>query len=250
MKNQTKINADEFIKERERYAEIGDDLDIAFVELIPGVEICYNDRHPKPPTPPPKDPTPPPPKEPTPPQAEGAAEAVVTIVNADGTVIEVPATIGEDGQPIPIAAAAIVEPEVPKGPPPPPPPFEYNKDLPPEGAEVPFVRNYEPPPPEPEPVPVPEGEEAAAAAVTEGGENAAVPADGAVPAAEGETQPAAPTDAPADAPAADTAAPAADAAATDIPATAEAPAAPSDAPTIADAPAAPAEAAAETPAAS
>lgn len=58
--------ADEFIKERERYATIGDDLDLAFVELI-GVETAYNDRHPKPPTP--KLPTPPPapPKEPTPP---------------------------------------------------------------------------------------------------------------------------------------------------------------------------------------
>lgn len=57
---------DEFIKERERYALIGDDLDMAFVELIPGVEFCYNDRHPKPPTPiKPKSPTPV--KAPTPP---------------------------------------------------------------------------------------------------------------------------------------------------------------------------------------
>lgn len=45
------------------------------------------------------------------------------------------------------------EPEVPKGPPPPPPPFEYAIDLPPEGAEVPFVRNYVPPP---EPAPAAE----------------------------------------------------------------------------------------------
>lgn len=60
------ITSDEFIKERERYATIGDDLDLAFVELI-GCDIAYNDRHPKPPTP--KLPTPPPapPKEPTPP---------------------------------------------------------------------------------------------------------------------------------------------------------------------------------------
>lgn len=35
------------------------------IELIPGVEFCYNDRHPKPPTPI-KPPTPPPAKEPTP----------------------------------------------------------------------------------------------------------------------------------------------------------------------------------------
>lgn len=44
----------------------------------------------------------------------------------------------------------------PKGP---PPPFEFKLDLPPDGAEVPYVKNYEPPPPEPEPVLVPEGTE-------------------------------------------------------------------------------------------
>lgn len=48
----------------------------------------------------------------------------------------------------------ILKPPKPKGP---PPPFEFKLDLPPEGAEVPFVKNYSPPPPEPEPVPVPEG---------------------------------------------------------------------------------------------
>lgn len=58
--------------------------------------------------------------------------------------------IGEDGQPIvPVAAAeaeaAAEVPVVPAEPeklktPPPPPPFEYAKDLPPEGAEVPFVK--------------------------------------------------------------------------------------------------------------
>lgn len=47
-----------------------------------------------------------------------------------------------------------LKPPKPKGP---PPPFEFKLDLPPEGAEVPFVKNYSPPPPEPEPVPVPEG---------------------------------------------------------------------------------------------
>lgn len=50
--NTPESNTDEFIKERERYAIIGDDLDLAFVELIPGVDVAYNDRHPKPPTPP------------------------------------------------------------------------------------------------------------------------------------------------------------------------------------------------------
>lgn len=37
-----------------------------YIELIPGIEQAYNDRHPKPPTPI-HPPTPPPPKEPTPP---------------------------------------------------------------------------------------------------------------------------------------------------------------------------------------
>lgn len=60
------LETDEFIRERERYAIVGDSLDLAFVELIPGVEFCYNDRHPKPPTPI-KPPTPTPEKEATPP---------------------------------------------------------------------------------------------------------------------------------------------------------------------------------------
>lgn len=55
------------------------------------------------------------------------------------------------------------KPPKPKGP---PPPFEFKLDLPPEGAEVPFVKNYEPPPPEPEPVPVPEGAEGGAWTLT------------------------------------------------------------------------------------
>lgn len=165
--------SDEFIKERERYAEIGDDLDMAFVELIPGVPMAYNDRHPKPKTPPPKTP----PKEPTPPvptQAEldaaaaAAAAGIVegaivttttTIVNEDGTVTEVAvvAAVGVDGQPIPIV------PEVPAEPPRKrtPPPFEYSIDLPPEGSEVPYVKNYAPPPPEPETPVVVEGEKPA-----------------------------------------------------------------------------------------
>lgn len=46
-----------------------------------------------------------------------------------------------------------MKPPKPKGP---PPPFEFRLDLPPEGAEVPYVKNYEPPPPEPEPQPAPE----------------------------------------------------------------------------------------------
>lgn len=107
-----------------------------------------------------------------------------------------PVELGEDGQPIPqaVEAAAEVEPEPVVIKKKTPPPFEFKLDLPPEGAEVPFVRNCEfccrwpvlfdvfyvenvgfsfceivskwtpnfesdsPPPPEPEPVPVPEGE--------------------------------------------------------------------------------------------
>lgn len=131
--------ADEFIKERERYAEIGDDLDFAFVELIPGVTPCYNDRHPKPPTP--KLPTPP--ALPTPPPevatvAGGEVGAAPTVA-ADGSIIVAEGATAE-------AAIVVPEPEVPKGPPPPPPPFDYFLDLPAEGAEVPFVKNYVPPP--------------------------------------------------------------------------------------------------------
>lgn len=72
-----------------------------------------------------------------------------TPVGPDGQPIEgaEPVQLGEDGQPIPQADAAIpvVQPE-----PEPviirkktPPPFEFRLDLPPEGAEVPFVRNCE-----------------------------------------------------------------------------------------------------------
>lgn len=149
-------------------------MDIAFVELIPGVEIVYNDRHPKPKTPPPPKVPTPPPKEPTPPQPTAETTepgATTTITNADGTVTVVQTTasgepgavvLGEDGKPIE-GTQPPAEPEVPKGPPPPPPPFEYSKDLPPEGAEVPFVKNYVEPPPEPEPSEIPAEETAPAA---------------------------------------------------------------------------------------
>lgn len=54
----------------------------------------------------------------------------------------------------------MVQPPKPKGP---PPPFEFKLDLPPEGAEVPFVKNYEPPPPPP-----PEQEQASVPENSEG----------------------------------------------------------------------------------
>lgn len=147
-----KNRADEFIKEREKYAEIGDDLDFAFVELIPGVGFAYNDRHPKPPTPEQ-------PKLPTPPAiATPPPEAAGVVVGPDGTVLQVvPSADGTGTEMVAVSVAQVaaeVAPEVPKGPPPPPPPFDYFLDLPAEGAEVPFVKNYVPPPPEPEPVAV------------------------------------------------------------------------------------------------
>lgn len=106
--------------------------------------MCYNDRHPKPPTP--KLPTPP--ALPTPPPEAAAADG--TIPTADGQTVDGVVVSGDAAAVV--AAVVEPEPEVPKGPPPPPPPFDYFLDLPAEGAEVPFVRNYVPPPPEPEPV--------------------------------------------------------------------------------------------------
>lgn len=164
------------IAERERYMDIGDDLDFAFVELIPGVEICYNDRHPKPPTP-----------EPTP--AELRARAAALAASEDGG-FDLGGDDGVEGQEgvepgdealtpeqqaekqaaeeaAAAAELAALEPVVvvkEETPEPEPRPFDLLEDLPPEGAEVPFVRNYEPPAPQPEVV---EGE---------------VPADGAPPA--------------------------------------------------------------------
>ncbi len=73
----------------------------------------------------------------------GAAPGADGSVATDGS-----GAVGESGAQV----VAAPEPEVPKGPPPPPPPFDYFLDLPAEGAEVPFVKNYVPPPPEPEPV--------------------------------------------------------------------------------------------------
>uniref|UniRef100_A0A1A9W718 Tropomyosin n=1 Tax=Glossina brevipalpis TaxID=37001 RepID=A0A1A9W718_9MUSC len=128
---------DELIIEKERFAIIGDSLDLAFVEFM-GMPPVYNDRHPKPPTP--RSPTPVP------------EEDKVTTTSTDGV---------EDEQAITDIAAEeatitsndlqmeLIE-EVPPEPaelavPPPPPPFEYALDLPPEGAEVPYVKNYEKP---------------------------------------------------------------------------------------------------------
>lgn len=208
--------ADEFIKERERYALIGDDLDFAFIELIPGVGMAYNDRHPKPPSPERVHTGDTPPKEPTPPAGatteEGAAPAAPAL-DADGNPIPVPegAAPAADGAAAPADGAAEgkaatppvePEPEV-KGPPPPPPKFDYRLDLPPDAAEVPFVRNYEPP----------STRSSSASASPSPPREAGPPADAAAaaaPAAEGAPAPA--PDAPAAAPAEAAPAPAAEAA--------------------------------------
>lgn len=72
----------------------------------------------------------------------GAEVGAAPVIGPDGTVI-----VTEGGAAATESAQIVVpEPEVPKGPPPPPPPFDYFLDLPAEGAEVPFVKNYVPPP--------------------------------------------------------------------------------------------------------
>lgn len=184
------------IAERERYMDIGDDLDFAFVELIPGVEICYNDRHPKPPTPEPK------------PgaiklrrPADDDDEGGFDLGGEDGDAV------GADGEDKPpaveeltpeqqaeklaaeeAAAAAelaalepvvVVKEETPE---PEPRPFDLLEDLPPEGAEVPFVRNYEPP--APPPAEIVEGEVPATVEGAPAVEGAPT-VEGASPAAEG-----------------------------------------------------------------
>ncbi|XP_015032396.2 golgin candidate 5 isoform X2 [Drosophila willistoni] len=183
---------DELINEKERYALVEDSLDFTFVDLM-GIEPFYNDRNPKPPTP-----------EPTEEDlariaaaeaakaaAQAAAEEAALSggdVGADGVEGAAPVANGEAVAP----AEEVVPAEPVKEPtPPPPPPFEYAIDLPPEGAEVPYVKNCEAgdvlaslptvpegeePPPEGAPAAPTEGVEAVAAAPT-----AETPADAAVP---------------------------------------------------------------------
>ena len=52
-------HADELIIAKEHFAEIGDDLDFTFVDLIDGIDPIWTYRRPKPPTPPPREPSPP-----------------------------------------------------------------------------------------------------------------------------------------------------------------------------------------------
>lgn len=125
------------------------------------MDPIYTYRRPKPDTPPPK--------EPSPPKVAAAAGGVEGApVSAEGGAVAVQATT--DGEaPASTVAAAPKEPS----------PFELKKDLPPDGAEVPFVKSYEAPgaapaavrapspspaPEEKAPTPAPEPEPVAAVA--------------------------------------------------------------------------------------
>ncbi|XP_064551474.1 adventurous-gliding motility protein Z isoform X5 [Drosophila montana] len=206
---------DEMINEKEHYAIINDSLDFTFVELM-GMPPFYNDRYPKPPTPELTE------EEIAAKEAARRAAAAREAAKLAGEEAAAAAP-GEEGQAIEIAAVdgtAVAEADVPipaepvKEPtPPPPPPFDYNIDLPPEGAEVPYVKNFEagdaPPPPAEGDAAAPEGAAAEGAAAPEG-----APAEGA----------AAPEGAPAEGAAAPEGAPAEGAAAPEGAAAATAPA--------------------------
>lgn len=114
---------DELIIAKEHFAEIGDDLDFTFVDLIDGIDPIWSYRRPKPPTPPPREPSPP--------------KTVITEnKREDG---------GASGESVPgsesftAEGAALAEQIIPKE----PSPFELNKDFPADGAEVPFVKSFE-----------------------------------------------------------------------------------------------------------
>ncbi|XP_041788085.1 uncharacterized protein LOC121603454 isoform X3 [Anopheles merus] len=193
---------DELIVEKLRYAEIGDDLDFAFVDLIPGIDPIWTERRPKPktPPPPPKLPTPPPP--PPAPKEEAAAAA-----GGEGEG----AAAGGEGAPAGPTKART------------PSPFELRKHFPPEAAEVPYVRSStgttpksspakEVAPAEAAAAPAPEAAAPAEAPAEGGADTAAPPAEAAAPAAEGEAAAAPAAEGEAAAPAPEAAAPAAEAA--------------------------------------
>lgn len=138
-------NPDELIIAKEHFAEIGDDLDFTFVDLIDGIDPIWTYRRPKPPTPPPKEPSPP--KE----VAQVAAPLESALQSGDQLAAAV--TSGEDGSSSELTAGSAAPKE--------PSPFELTKHFPPDGAEVPFVKSFETSPEaEPtkptEPTPAPE----------------------------------------------------------------------------------------------
>ena len=164
-------HSDELIVAKEHFAEIGDDLDFTFVDLIEGIDPIYTYRRPKPPTPPPREPSPPP-----------VAVTVATVGSAPAAVEGgAPAEPGAEGSAPSIAA-----------PPKEPSPFELNKHFPPDGAEVPFVKTYEDPSapapevkaPTPAPVEASPAPEEAPAPVAEEAAPEAPAAEEAAPAAE------------------------------------------------------------------
>lgn len=160
------------IGEKEKYALIGDSLDWAFMDLVVGLEPFYSARNPKPPTPtPPPMPTPPP--EPEVPEGAAEAEADSSAPNEGDAAVD--GSKPEGAIEVSVEAAEAPPPKEPTPPPPPPPPFEYAIDLPPEGAEVPYVKNYDGPPIEVTPV---EGQPEALPVEGQPQEEGAVPAEG------------------------------------------------------------------------
>ncbi|KAG5682086.1 hypothetical protein PVAND_011467 [Polypedilum vanderplanki] len=115
------IPKDELIIAKEHFAEIGDDLDFTFVDLIDGIDPIWSYRRPKPPTPPPKEPSPP-----------KIIEAAAIAVDNASAVEGAPVAISTEG-------GEAVEPAVPKE----PSPFELKKHFPADAAEVPFVQSHE-----------------------------------------------------------------------------------------------------------
>lgn len=181
---------DELIIAKEHFAEIGDDLDFTFVELIDGIEPIYTYRHPKPPTPPPRPETPPEIRAALLAAAAAAAKAGEPVVLPEGLVVP-------EGVEIEGLVAGLVAEKPGKE----PSPFELQKHFPPDGAEVPFVKSFSPPKePTPAPEPVPEAPAAEAPSETPAEAPSEAPAE--QPAeAPAETPAETPAEQPAEAPA-------------------------------------------------
>lgn len=180
-----KLYIDELIVAKEHFAEIGDDLDFTFVDMIDGIGPIWSYRHPKPPTPPPKAPSP--------------VRETSTVASAGGELGSAPGEGGAGGEGALVVGEDGVAVRAPKKE---SSPFDLQKHFPPDAAEVPFVKSFEPEvqaPPPPAPSPVPEAAPEPAAEV---------PAAEEAPAAEAEAAPAteeaaAPAETPAEAPAAE-----------------------------------------------
>ena len=173
---QIKNISDELILAKEHFAEIGDDLDFSFVELIDGIDPVYSYRRPKPPTPPPRPETP----------AEERAAKKAAAAVAAGVPLEVVSQAAEGAAPGESAEAGLAAPAVAKE----ASPFDLQKHFPPDAAEVPFVKSFEvpkaktptPPPPAPVEEPAPEAPAAEAPAAEESAPAAEEPAAEAPPA--------------------------------------------------------------------